>query len=168
MPAQETNRTPDHPVTTPVADRRREVRYPCRDSAEMRSLDDLGPSHPATVLDISKSGIRVESNVNVAKGSHVEILIRKHAVIFGEVRHCRADGMKYQIGILIEQVFYASEHIDHISDETLRSYLAGAGLTAREVLAVTLHVRGCHTCSTRIDDAMSVSEAVGRGRLAER
>ena len=153
-----------------VSDRRREVRYPCRDSADVRSLDHLGTTHKATVLDISRSGLRIQVGVHLAKESRVEIVIHKHAIIFGEVRYCRTYGEGFHVGILIEQVFYSHDDhaADHISDEQLRSYLAGDGLTAREALAVTQHFRVCRSCSTRMDDAISLSDAVGRGRMAKR
>ena len=152
-----------------VGDRRREVRYPCRDSADVRSLDDLGASHKATVVDISRSGLRIEVGVHLAKETHVEIVIHKHAIIFGEVRYCRTYGEGFHVGILIEQVFYSHDHQGtHIDDGQLRSYLSGNGLTAQEALSVTQHVRVCGSCSTRLDDAMSLSESVGRGRLTKR
>ena len=152
-----------------LGDRRREVRYPCRDSADVRSLDDLGASHKATVVDISRSGLRIQVGVHLAKESHVEIVIHKHAIIFGEVRYCRTYGEGFHLGILIEQVFYSNaHHADHLSDEQLRLYLSGDGLSAREALTVAQHVRVCRSCSTRMDDAMSLSESVGRGRLTRR
>ena len=59
---------------------------------------------------------------------------------------------------MIEQVFYSQNHsADDIDSTQLASYLAADGLTAREVLTVTQHVRDCQTCSARIDDAMSMS-----------
>lgn len=152
-----------------VGERRREVRYPCRGSADVRSLDDLGASQKAIVVDISRSGLRIEVSVHLAKQSHVEIVIHKHAIIFGEVRYCRTYSEGFHVGILIEQVFYPHDHHStHIDDEQLRSYLSGDGLTAREAVAVTQHVRVCRSCSTRLDDAMSLSESVGRGRLTKR
>ena len=152
-----------------VGERRQEVRYPCRNSADVRSLDDLGPSHKATVVDISRSGLRIQVGFHLAKLSHVEVVIHKHAIIFGEVRYCRTYGEGFHVGILIEQVFYSHDHHGtHIDDEQLRSYLSGDGLTVQEALAVTQHVRVCGSCSTRMDDGMSVSDVVGRGRLAKR
>lgn len=36
---------------------------------------------------MSTSSLRVESNLYTPKGLHVEVVLHKHAVIFGEVHH---------------------------------------------------------------------------------
>ena len=44
------------PAETTLRERRREPRYPCNDRAEVRHLPE-GRFVPATVLDISRSGV---------------------------------------------------------------------------------------------------------------
>ena len=151
------------------AERRREMRYPCHDAAEIRCLQREGSSFSATVLDISKSGLRVAVPAHLTQGAQVEVILPKQVVIFGEVRHCGRAGEMFHAGILIEEVFYSRDlSSEHLHDDKLSLYLAGRGLTAREVLAVGQHVRMCSGCSQRLENAKSLSEAVGRGRMANR
>ena len=150
-------------------ERRRETRYPCQDPAEIRCLHGDGSSFSGTVLDISKSGLRVAIAVHLTEGAQVEVILPKQVVIFGEVRHCSRAGEISHAGILIEEVFYSrdltSEHLHH---DQLSLYLAGRGLTAREILAVGQHVRMCRECNGRLESAKSLSETVGRGRMVKR
>ena len=151
------------------AERRRETRYPCQDPAEIRCLQGDGSSFSATVLDISKSGLRVEVAVHLTQGAQVEVFLPKQVVIFGEVRHCSRAGEMFHAGILIEEVFYSRDlSSEHLHDDQLSLYLAGRGLTARDVLAVGQHVRMCSACNKRLENAKSLSETVGRGRMAKR
>ena len=152
----------------PVTDRRKELRYPCHDPAEVRVVRDGEASFPATIRDISKSGLRVASAVQLTQGSRVEIVLVDQAVVFGEVRYCRAVGQEFHAGVLIQQAFYSMdlsrEHLDH---KQMSKYLAGEGMISREVLALSQHIRFCADCRTRLD-AMSLSERVGRGRMTKR
>ena len=137
-------------------DRRGELRYPCPHTAELRSLDDLGRSQKATVLDVSQSGLRVQAGVHHPKGARVEVVIHKHAIIFGEVRYCRTFGEGFHLGIRIDRVFYARDlQADHIEDEQLRLYVEGDGLAAGEVLALVQHIRLCSPCRARLDAMFS-------------
>ena len=151
------------------AERRREVRYPCHDAAEIRLIQRDGSSLSATVLDISKSGLRVAVPLHLTHGAQVEVILPKQVVIFGEVRHCSRAGEEFHAGVLIEEVFYSRDLTsEHLHDSQLSLYLAGRGLTSREVLAVGQHVRMCSVCNKRLEDAKSLSETVARGRMAKR
>lgn len=150
------------------AERRRERRYPCQDPAEVRWLQGNGATFSGTVLDISKSGLRVAIAVHLPQGAQVEVVLPKQVVIFGEVRHCSRAGEMSHAGILIEEVFYSRDlNSEHLHQDQLSLYLAGRGLTARELLAVGQHVRTCRECNQRLENAKSLSETVGRGRMAK-
>jgi hypothetical protein len=56
----------------------------------------------------------------------------------------------------------------HFHEDQLALYLTGRGLTVREVLALAQHVRTCSACNKRLEEAKSLSETVGRGRMAKR
>jgi len=151
------------------AERRRETRYPCHDTAEIRWLQGGGASFSGTVLDISKSGLRVAIAVHLTQGAQVEVVLPKQVVIFGEVRHCSRAGEEFHAGVLIEEVFYSRDLTsEHLHDDQLSLYLAGRGLTAREILAVGQHVRTCSACNRRLENAKALSETVARGRMAKR
>ena len=137
--------------------------------AEIRWLQGDGSSFSGTVLDISKSGLRVAIPAHLRQGAQIEVILPKQVVIFGEVRHCSRAGEMFHAGILIEEVFYSRDLTSaHLHDDQLSLYLAGRGLTAREVLAVGQHVRMCSVCNRRLENAKALSETVGRGRMAKR
>jgi PilZ domain/Putative zinc-finger len=133
-------------------ERRREPRYPCNDPVEIRRIPEDFTPLPATVLDVSLSGLRVALDTNFGQGSRVEVVSPKQVVIFGEVRYCRRAGERFHAGILIGDVFYFTD-AGHIDDEQLSLYLAGNGLSFREVIALQQHLQRCRSCSGRLDEA---------------
>ena len=147
-------------VSTPEAspsgaERRREPRYPCNDPVAIRILPD--PSRvPATLMDVSRSGLRIETDVPLTKSAEIEILLSKQLAVTGRVRHCRRVGAKYQAGILIQKAIDSSRPNDHVSDDQLNSYLNGRGLTLTQVIRVRDHLAVCSTCRLRIVDSYSV------------
>jgi hypothetical protein len=133
-------------------ERRREFRYPCDDPAEVRLVPGDGSRQSARVLEISRSGMRLEVPLSVAKGSQIEVFLPKQLVIFGQVRYCRRAGAKYHAGVLIEEAFYSrSVNGEHASDMQIQSYLAGHGLTLPQVIAVRDHLSQCEGCRRRMD-----------------
>ena len=69
--------------------RRRHTRYPVNETANTRSL--LVPeerTNPTQIVDVSESGLRIESNQAFLPGEAIAIRVH-HLVIFGGVRHCR-------------------------------------------------------------------------------
>lgn len=133
-------------MTPASAERRREPRYPCNDAVEVRLLPGGGTLVPATLLDISRSGLRLAIEAALVKGSQIQIHMPKQIVIFGKVRHCRRVGSAYEAGILIEQAFYSSESSMHLTAEQVATYLSGAGLTVPQVVRIREHLAQCGTC----------------------
>jgi PilZ domain len=84
-------------------ERRKEVRYPTNDPALVR----LSPGKEyvsGTILEISKSGVRIELNSPITAGSRVEIILPGGAVVFGSIRHCKRVADAQHAGVLIEHV----------------------------------------------------------------
>src|SRR5258708_1840443 len=101
---------------TQLLERRSEARYPTNDVVEVQILEkDSWCRVAATILDVSRSGLRIEVRAPIAKGSQVEIIVPRRLSIFGEVRYCRRSGEAVYAGILIQQVVRprpsANEHI---------------------------------------------------------
>jgi PilZ domain len=132
------------------AERRREPRYPCNDPVEVRILPGGGQRVPAMLLDVSKSGLRLQIGTALLKGAEIEILLSKQIAIFGKVRHCRRNGDVYHAGILIQEAFYSAKPSDHVSAEQLASYLTGHGLTLMQVIRVRDHLALCSACRLRM------------------
>src|SRR5260370_33780253 len=94
---------------TQLLERRSESRYPTRDVVEVQILENDGLCRiAATILDVSRSGLRIEVRSPIAKGSHVEIVLGRALVVFGAVRYCRRSGAAVYAGSLIQQVARAA------------------------------------------------------------
>jgi hypothetical protein len=84
-------------------ERRNEVRYATHDPARVR----LSPGKEyvsGTVLEISKSGVRLELSAPIAAGSRVEIILPGGAVVFGSIRYSKRVADAQHAGVLIEHV----------------------------------------------------------------
>lgn len=149
-------------------EKRREARYLCRDPAEVRAISWGSAYLPATVLDISRSGLRLEIATGIANNVDIEIKLPGRAVIFGAVRYLQRMKHAYHIGVEIMDVFYVRRPDDsgHIHEDQMLLYLAGRGLTASEVLAVRNHLRGCKGCLHEYNDAANFRKELRTGALA--
>jgi hypothetical protein len=133
------------------AERRAETRYPTRgDPAEL----ELGsaPSDPVygTVLDVSRSGLRVVIPGRMNRGEQVKVKLQGN-LIFGEVRYCRSVSGAFHVGIRIrELVRPAARQNEHIAAEPLSLYAAGKGLSVPEVMQIREHLVLCETCRARV------------------
>lgn len=100
---------PDAELTvlkSPVAeaDRRKEPRYPSDGSARVLVPFLFGPlTFNACVLDVSKSGMRLNISAPLAPGTLVQVEL-KNLVATGAVRHCRRDEEGYSMGIQLDAV----------------------------------------------------------------
>lgn len=132
-------------------ERRREVRYPCCEPAEIQAVPSDGRRFAGTLLDISRSGLRVELGRHFAVDSAIQVSLPKHALIFGSVRHCRRVDDRFVVGIRIIDVYYPGA-LDggHIHADQLDRYLAGRGLGIAEVLTVREHLRHCRRCRAHL------------------
>src|SRR5882724_549403 len=110
-------------------EKRKEARYPTNDAAEVRVLPSNGETVAATIIDISKSGLRLELGRTLLKGRRLEITISpRKLVIFGEVRYCRRVGGVYQAGVLIEGVVSPDQDAEtHLLDDEIRLFVVGKG-----------------------------------------
>src|SRR5271169_48886 len=92
--------------TTDWMERRHEARYPTNDPAEIRILPLNGPRLPSTVVDVSRSGLRLELATQLARGLQVEVVLPAKVAVLGEVRYCLRVGAVFHIGVRIQDVHY--------------------------------------------------------------
>jgi hypothetical protein len=150
------------------AERRRETRYPVHEPAEVRVLAGDAGLLPATVLDISRSGLRLEVTVQLPKGVAIEIVLPKEMIVFGKVRYCRRAGEAFHAGIFVDDVFYAGHaEGDNLHDDELSLYLARKGWTGGGVLGVRDHLKRCELCAARYHDGLRLNERL-TSQAAER
>jgi hypothetical protein len=147
-----------------VIERRSEARYQTHDPAEIEILP--GPSEPlyGTVLDVSRSGLRVAVSRRMSRGEQVKVKLHRN-VIFGEVRYCRAVPNGFQAGLRIQDLVRpAGKHDEHITDDPLSLYAVGKGLSAAEVIEVREHLARCGECRTRLAQQHEILNPAGGHR----
>jgi hypothetical protein len=146
-------------------ERRSEARYPTQDPAELQIL--AGPSEPiyGTILDVSRSGLRVELSQRIARGEQVKVKLHEN-VIFGEVRYCRAVSGAFQAGIRIQDLVRpAGRENQHIADDPLSLYAVGKGLSVPEVIEVREHLVRCEACRAHLAEKEAVLNPSRNARL---
>src|SRR5579872_4630465 len=95
-----------------LAERRREARYPTQDPAEVEVRHGEMLRMPAMVVDVSRSGMRLELPAAVGRGEQVKITLPRQVMILGEIRYCRRAGIVYHAGVLIQEVFHGQASED--------------------------------------------------------
>ena len=90
---------------TPPGERRKEERYIAMEPAVITRYRPPSPAAiQGTVVDISKSGLRIQSPVDVPRGSEILIGVER-AAIFGTVRYSRSHGeIFFDIGLSVAKV----------------------------------------------------------------
>ena len=155
-PAQSTTKPEKTSVDTgnkPLADaerqleRRREHRYPARDIVEVQVIGASGGRFGGTVLDISRSGMKVEVGKPLSQGAHLEIVLPSRAIILGEARYCRAKNKLYHVGVRIEGVYFSQAvSARHIGKELLARYRSDSGVSPLEAMEIRNHLTACEAC----------------------
>ena len=112
----------------PAAEKRRETRYAICEPVEVYLLDMNNLRLTGMLRDISKSGMRIELDMPVKAGDRVEILLQNKAIVFAEVRHCRRTGESYQVGTVIDDVYYPKAAASSRTSKT-----AGSETTSKQV-----------------------------------
>jgi hypothetical protein len=149
----------------PRIDQRLEARYATDDPAEVVQLCGSLLRVQATVLDVSKSGLRLAVGAPLTRGMRVKITLLE-VVIFGEVRYCRRGSTGYHAGILIESVVHSEAQPDkHLHDDDLALYLIGKGLTVPEVIKFSDHLLHCGACRIRLLETRTTMNPVRLHKL---
>ena len=166
MPHRYRSATADLPgIPAPhILERRSEARYETRDPAEIEILP--GPNEPVygTILDVSRSGLRLAIPKRISRGEHVKIKLNRN-VIFGEVRYCRAVQEGFQAGLKIQDLVRPpGKQDEHIAEDALSLYAVGKGLSVAEVIDVREHLARCEACRVRLAEQQDLLNPGGRRR----
>jgi len=138
------------------ADRRTEIRYPAQDPAELEILSRPPETIFGTILDVSRSGLRVALSKRIDRGEQVKVKLHNN-VIFGEVRYCRAVSGAFQVGIRIQDLVRpAACQNQHIADDPLSIYAVGKGLSIPEVIELREHLGRCGACRARLAEKVAL------------
>ena len=137
----------------PLRDRRREARYQTNDPAEVEVLRGGTGQLQGTIVDVSRSGLRLHVSEALGRGIDLKIRLGGQLVIFGQVRYFRRVDSGFQVGVAITDVFFAHpSSSEHVHDDDLGLYLAGKGLSVPKVMRLKDHLAGCTYCARRLDE----------------
>lgn len=147
-------------------ERRREARYPTNDIAEIEVRHGEMVRIPATVVDVSRSGLRLELKTPIGRGEQVKISLSSQAVIVGQVRYSRRAGDVYHAGVEIQEVFHSEPAADlHLQDDELSLYLVGKGLSVEDIIKVRDHLLHCDACRVRLAETDAVLNPIRRSKI---
>ena len=92
-------------IINPISDRRVEQRFEAREDVVIR-FPESGKMGPATAVDVGKTGMRLETEMDLPVGCDVEIAFPKavdHVQCFGRVAWVKPSGEKTRIaGVAID------------------------------------------------------------------
>jgi len=147
-------------------EKRREARYPTNDPAEVEIANGGGGRSSATVLDVSKSGLRLKLESSINKGAEVKVTLQRNIVIFGQIRYCRPLDGAFDAGVLIHDMSQNSgQTTSHIEDDLLSLYVVGKGLTVPEVIKLKEHLVNCESCRIRLGEKDALLNPVRKRKI---
>ncbi|HYL76913.1 MAG TPA: PilZ domain-containing protein [Bryobacteraceae bacterium] len=153
------------PVSPHLLERRREARYPTSDPATVDVPYEKIAGLAAVVVDVSRSGLRLQLQQSIGRGMQVKITLSPQVVILGEVRYCRRAATGFYAGILVqESPFPEPDAAQHIKEDELGLYLVGKGLTVAEIIQLKAHLVNCKSCQTRLQEADAILNPVRKRR----
>jgi len=129
-------------------ERRREPRHAACEIIEVQVIGGSGGRFPGTMLDISRSGTKIEIEKPLSEGAYLEIVLPSRAIMIGEARYCRSANRLYYVGVKIEGVYFTQAvSARHVSKELLAGYKSLPPLTAMEV---GNHLAACSRCRNEL------------------
>ena len=146
-------------------DKRRESRYPTKDDVEVSIMPHADKRHKAKVLNVSRSGLQLELQIELQPGMMVQVVTPRRLVIFGEVRYCRVFGGVFHAGIHIEDTILSSSYLEqHASEDELALYATERGLTTMAFFRVKKLLERCPECRARLQESSEFMRRV-RGKM---
>ena len=147
-------------------EKRREARYPTNDPAEVEVVKGGAGHFSATVLDVSRSGLRLKINSSINSGAEVKITLQRNITIFGQIRYCRPLDGGFDTGVLIQDMAQnAGPSSPHIEDDLLSLYVIGKGLTVPEVIKLKEHLVNCESCRVRLGEKDALLNPVRKRKI---
>jgi PilZ domain len=92
------------------ADRRKHPRVPVDVPARVKLLEPLetmGPSKPARVIEISRSGMKIRAKHDFMIGAVIQIIV-KETFYLGTVRHTRQTDDGFDVGVRLNEAIRSS------------------------------------------------------------
>jgi hypothetical protein len=92
--------------TTSTGERRRESRFRVNIPAKIKGLEpvtSLGPSTAATVVDLSRGGLKLLAGRAYLPKSCVQVFAF-HEILLGQVTHCSRYGAQFEVAVKLREV----------------------------------------------------------------
>jgi hypothetical protein len=154
------------PTGPHLPERRRETRYPTSDPATVEVPYEKIAGLAAVVVDVSRSGLRIELPQSIGRGMQVTVTLSQQLVITGEVRYCRRAGNGFHAGILVQDATFPTHSDDaHIGDAELGFYLVGKGLSVAEIIGLKAHLLNCKSCQGRLAEVNAMLNPMRKRRV---
>lgn len=137
---------------TQQLEKRREPRYATCEPVDvyLRDRDNL---HVTGILkNVSKNGMRIDLRIPMQPGDRIEVLLQNVAIIFAEVRYCRRSDACYQVGSVIEDVYYPRN-----PTSPRASSAVGIEITAETTQRIRFEAKPLADIPQRDDPAKNVS-----------
>jgi hypothetical protein len=152
----------------PRLEKRRWRRYPACEIVEVQVIGASGGRFGGMLLDISRSGLKIEIGKPLSQGAHLEIVLPSRAIIIGEARYCRSKNKLYQVGVKIENVYFSQAISSrHICKELLARYTRDKELSPLDAMEVRSHLIACEACREALAECDEAPAHGTRGPLAE-
>jgi len=110
---------PERPHNQAMDNRRTEQRYLVKEDAFVWDLHHIKAGyHAASIVDVSRNGMCLESVGRLMQGSHIAIDFRG-MIVCGTVQYCRLVENRFVMGVHIKDVLdqLREEPADHSADE---------------------------------------------------
>lgn len=140
----------------PVWDERRaESRYPTDNIVEVWIMLDPNSSQQAKVLNVSRSGLRLELRRALPVGTAVEVITPLKLRVLGVIRYCRQSGEVFHAGVRIQMTIMGSvSGAEHLDDNQMSAYAARQGLSMPDFFRLQKHLETCESCRSRLAELL--------------
>jgi PilZ domain len=126
---------------SPFVEKRREARYVTCEAVDVCILDVESQRLQGILRDVSRSGLRIELSLPVNAGARLEVLLHNRAIIFGEARYCQGSAPTYQVGVVIEDVYYPKNGPAVFTFSDRRNFPAPSGADSVQTPSLGRHDR---------------------------
>lgn len=133
-------------------DARREPRFQAAGIGDLKIVNSAAVVRlSAAIVDVSKSGLRIEIDSPLHSGSAIELSLGD-SIIVGAVGNCCPHGCgRYRAGIVTIRVLDAPLRLRHLSDVDHLPYVLNDALTEAQRHYYTLHLILCPTCERNVE-----------------
>ena len=136
----------------PFKDSRKEPRFQAAGIGDLKIVNSATVVRlSAAIVDVSRSGLRIEIDSPLYSGSAIELSLGD-SLVMGAVGNCCPHGYgRYRAGILTIRVLESPLRLRHLSEVDHLPYVLNDALTEAQRHYYTQHLELCPTCERRVE-----------------